>query len=118
MQSVQIQAKDIHDSQLKSVLIAGQGLSQASRTPGFFQPIVDANLAGVARVYTASEGLFGRLQDELRRWSDWTALGGLDLEEFADTNLTELADWEMNFQMLKVVLWWPYSPSHMTPFGF
>jgi hypothetical protein len=36
-----------------------------------------------------------------RRLQDWVVLGGVDLDEFADANLVEVADWELNLRMIK-----------------
>nr|BBC28429.1 cytoplasmic dynein 1b heavy chain [Yamagishiella unicocca] len=78
-----------------------KGVSDLSERPGFFRPIVDANPAGIARVYAAAEALFAQLADELKKYQDWMVLGTLDLDEFADSNLVEVSDWELNFRMLK-----------------
>ncbi|KAG2486208.1 hypothetical protein HYH03_015170 [Edaphochlamys debaryana] len=78
-----------------------KGVSELSERPGFFRPIVDANPAGIARVYAAAEALFAQLADELKKYQDWMVLGAMDLDEFADTNLVEVGDWELNFRMLK-----------------
>ena len=32
---------------------------------------------------------------------DWLVLGGVDLDEYVDANLSEVPDWELNFKMLK-----------------
>nr|ADI46856.1 DHC1bf [Volvox carteri f. nagariensis] len=77
------------------------GVSDLSERPGFFRPIVDANPAGIARVYAAAEALFAQLGEELKKYQDWMVLGTLDLDEFADENLMEVSDWELNFRMLK-----------------
>eukprot|EP00955_Chlamydomonas_euryale_P024627 259694-Chlamydomonas_euryale.AAC.8 len=82
-----------------------KGVSDLSERPGFFQPIMDANTAGIAKVYSAAEGLFAQLSDELKKFSDWMAIGSVaDLEEFVDEHLAEVADWELNF---KVRSWQP-----------
>ncbi|KXZ45909.1 DHC7 protein [Gonium pectorale] len=78
-----------------------KGVSDLSERPGFFRPIVDANPAGIARVYAAAEALFAQLAEELKKYQDWMVLGTLDLDEFTDTNLVEVSDWELNFRMLK-----------------
>nr|ADI46936.1 DHC1bm [Volvox carteri f. nagariensis] len=77
------------------------GVSDLSERPGFFRHIVDANPAGIARVYAAAEALFALLAEELKKYQDWLVLGTLDLDEFADANLVEVSDWELNFRMLK-----------------
>lgn len=52
-------------------------------------------------MYTAAEALFVQLSDELRKFQDWLVLGTVDLEEYVNENLQEVADWELNFKMLK-----------------
>lgn len=81
--------------------LPAQGVSDLSERPGFFRPIVDANPTGIAKVYAAAEALFSQLADELKKYQDWMVLGTLDLDEFADANLVEVSDWELNFRMLK-----------------
>ncbi|GLI62890.1 cytoplasmic dynein 1b heavy chain [Volvox africanus] len=78
-----------------------KAVSDLSERPGFFRPIVDANPVGIARVYAAAEALFAQLAEELKKYQDWMVLGTLDLDEFADANLVEVSDWELNFRMLK-----------------
>ncbi|GFR50179.1 hypothetical protein Agub_g12346, partial [Astrephomene gubernaculifera] len=78
-----------------------KGVSDLSERPGFFRPIVDANPAGIARVYAAAEALFAQLAEELKKYQDWMVLGTVDLDEFVDANLVEVSDWELNFRMLK-----------------
>ncbi|KAG1663699.1 hypothetical protein FOA52_013267 [Chlamydomonas sp. UWO 241] len=79
-----------------------KGVSDLSERPGFFQPIMDSNTAGIAKVYSAAEGLFAQLSDELKKFTDWLVLGSVpDLDEYVDGVLTEVADWELNFKQLK-----------------
>lgn len=39
-----------------------QGVSEASERPGFFKRIMEANSAGIAKAYAATEALFAQLQ--------------------------------------------------------
>lgn len=39
-----------------------QGVSEASERPGFFKRIMEANAAGIAKAYAATEALFAQLQ--------------------------------------------------------
>ena len=55
-----------------------------------------------AQVYTASEILFAKLHEELKKLQDWVALGTVDLDSFVDERLHEVSDWELNFKYLKV----------------
>lgn len=54
------------------------------------------------QVYTASEILFAKLNEELKKLQDWIALGTVDLDSFVDEKLEEVSDWELNFKYLKV----------------
>ena len=54
------------------------------------------------QVYTASEILFAKLHEELKKLQDWVALGTVDLDSFVDERLHEVSDWELNFKYLKV----------------
>lgn len=54
------------------------------------------------QVYTSTEILFAKLQEELKRLQDWVALGTVDLDSFVDERLEEVSDWELNFKYLKV----------------
>lgn len=42
------------------------------------------------------------MQAELSKYTDWVALGSVDMETFVDTQLHDVADWELNLKMLKV----------------
>lgn len=53
------------------------------------------------QVYEHAEVLFARLGEEQKKLSDWVVLGTVDLDEFCDNHLDEVADWENNFRMLK-----------------
>lgn len=45
----------------------------------------------LGQVYGAAEALFAQLAEELKRWADWVVLGTIqDLDEYADSNLTEV----------------------------
>ena len=44
------------------------------------------------------------LQAEPGKWADWVALGTVELADLVDSQLTEIADWELNLKMLKVQL--------------
>ena len=45
-----------------------KGVSNLSERAGFFQPIVDSNTDGIAKVYTAAEALFAQLGDEVKKY--------------------------------------------------
>ncbi|KAJ9505745.1 hypothetical protein QJQ45_029246, partial [Haematococcus lacustris] len=78
-----------------------KGVSDLSERPGFFRPIMDSNPAGIACVYAAAEALFNQLAEELKKYQDWVVLGTAELDEFVDEALSEVADWELNFKVLK-----------------
>jgi hypothetical protein len=53
-------------------------------------------------VYAGAEALFTSLSEELKKYTDWVALGSAgDLDELLDSQLQEVADWEANLKMLK-----------------
>ncbi|GBG64465.1 hypothetical protein CBR_g44350 [Chara braunii] len=83
-----------------SIPVGFPGVSDCS---DIFQHIVDdPSLAPtVAAVFERAEVTFGKLLVEQKRMSEWLALGTVDLEEFLDANLEDVAEWELNFAMLK-----------------
>ncbi|KAK3283536.1 hypothetical protein CYMTET_8768 [Cymbomonas tetramitiformis] len=94
-----------HFKQIKGFLnlpLTHKGVSEQSQAAGFFRHMVDKNGANVAKVYERAEMLFARLAEEQKKLTDWVALGTVDLDEFCDQNLDEVADWENNFRMLKL----------------
>ena len=62
---------------------------------------------------TFSSGVHHMLQAEPGKWADWVALGTVELADLVDSQLTEIADWELNLKMLKVQL--PSLKSNCTP---
>lgn len=53
-------------------------------------------------MYAGAEALFTSLSEELKKYTDWVALGTAgDLDELLDSQLQEVADWEANLKMLK-----------------
>ena len=53
---------------------------------------------------TLRAGVHHVLQAEPCKWADWVALGTVELADLVDSQLTEIADWELNLKMLKVQL--------------
>ena len=49
-------------------------------------------------------GVHHVLQAEPGKWADWLALGTVELADLVDSQLTEMADWELNLKTLKVQL--------------
>ncbi len=43
------------------------------------------------QVYASAEALFSQLSEELKKYQDWLVLGTVDLDEFVDSNLTEVS---------------------------
>lgn len=66
-----------------------------------FKRMTRDNAAGVAIVFKKAEKLFSKLQRAAAPFGDWVALGTVDLEEFLETNLKTVSDWELNFKVLK-----------------
>lgn len=77
------------------------GFSQRSQETGFFANILDGNCASIAAVYERAEQLFGKLQDEVKKYSKWVALGQVELEDLVTENLTRTEDFTENFKMLR-----------------
>jgi len=79
-----------------------KGFSELSTgKPGFFRPMADQQGAAVAKVYEQAEVLLAKLEQEQKKWTDWVALGTVDLDEFCDSNMDEVEDWRVNFDMIK-----------------
>ncbi|KAJ3052006.1 Cytoplasmic dynein 2 heavy chain 1 [Rhizophlyctis rosea] len=68
---------------------------------GLFERIIDANVASLATVYRKAETLFQNLLKVFDLFRDWVVLGTVELDEFTEEALGEVADWEVNFRMLK-----------------
>jgi dynein heavy chain 2 len=62
----------------------------------------DRNAQSLIVVYRKAEELFKRLHEEKEQFSEWVALGSVNLEAYVEENLNEVADWEINFKMLKI----------------
>ena len=61
------------------------------------------NAEAVVNVYTKAEGLFARLTELRDKLSVWTALGKLtasQLDEYVETEVTTLTEWDTNFKMI------------------
>lgn len=48
-----------------------------------------------------AEVLLAKLEQEQKKWTDWVALGTVDLDEFCDSHMDEVEDWKINFDMIK-----------------
>jgi dynein heavy chain 2 len=63
--------------------------------------MADRNVPSLVIVYRKAEDLFRRLLDEKNPFIDWVALGSVNLDQYVEENLHEVADYETNFKMLK-----------------
>jgi dynein heavy chain 2 len=63
--------------------------------------MADRNVPSLVIVYRKAEDLFRRLLEEKDPFLDWVALGSVNLDDYVQENLHEVADYETNFKMLK-----------------
>ncbi|CAH1776602.1 unnamed protein product [Owenia fusiformis] len=66
-----------------------------------FPAIIDRNSAGFITCYKKADFLFSRLSAVQEKFKDWVVLGALDLDEYVESQLHSLQDWERNFKALK-----------------
>ena len=66
-----------------------------------FNAMVDMNAPSLATVYKKSEILFTEVLRVVDQFKEWVILGTIDLEEFVDSALGDVSDWEFNFKMVK-----------------
>eukprot|EP01116_Phalansterium_solitarium_P024802 TRINITY_DN91_c0_g1_i1.p1 TRINITY_DN91_c0_g1~~TRINITY_DN91_c0_g1_i1.p1 ORF type:complete len:4098 (+),score=2051.07 TRINITY_DN91_c0_g1_i1:208-12501(+) len=66
-----------------------------------FRQLGERNAASLTAVYRKAEDLFRRVAEEADTFQDWVALGTVNIEQYCDDNLKEVADWELNFRSLK-----------------
>ncbi len=67
-----------------------------------FAAIVQKNSAAFYDLYLKGEELFERLDAAKSQFTDWVAIGAVDVESLAETHLTNLTEWEKNFKMMKL----------------
>lgn len=68
---------------------------------GIYSSIPERNAEGLRTVYESAELLFNELRQLLSEHEQWVLLGTVDVEEWCDTNLRDVEDWEVNFKALK-----------------
>jgi dynein heavy chain 2 len=80
-----------------------KGVSDASEKPGFFRGMADSPVGaeGCAGVYEKTEALFAKLADEQKKYSEWVALGTVDLDAFVEEHLSESQHFEEGFKLVK-----------------
>lgn len=66
-----------------------------------FLQMVECNEKSLSVVYQKTEVLFTNLAKVTDMFKDWVVLGTVNLEEFVEEALFDVADWELNFRMLK-----------------
>ena len=67
-----------------------------------YAKMADLNSKSLIQVYVKAENLFTRLSALQKSLESWVLLGSVpDIFEYVETNVTEVAQWEVNFKMLK-----------------
>lgn len=66
-----------------------------------FAHMVENNDKSLIVVYRKAEALFQNLAKVLDMFKDWVILGTVNLDEFVEDALYDVADWELNFRILK-----------------
>jgi dynein heavy chain 2 len=66
-----------------------------------FKKMVDLNSDSLRNVYNKAEILFGQITKSQDIFKEWLILGSVDLDAFVDEAISDVADWEMNFRVLK-----------------
>lgn len=67
-----------------------------------FSSMSDHNAKSLVQVYRSAETLFDQLDGLRRSLEPWTVLGkAADIDSFVEEHVTEVAEWEENFKMLK-----------------
>ncbi|PRP81711.1 hypothetical protein PROFUN_10811 [Planoprotostelium fungivorum] len=67
-----------------------------------FKEMADRNPLSLIVVYKKAEELFKRLMEEQEIFREWVALGSVNIDAYVEENLRNVADWELNFKMLKL----------------
>jgi dynein heavy chain 2 len=66
-----------------------------------FKKMVDLNSDSLESVYSKAEILFSQILKTQDIFKEWLILGNVDLDAFVDEAISDVADWEMNFRVLK-----------------
>lgn len=75
-----------------------QGFSQAK---GLYETIPERNAEELKVVFFTAEDLFVQLRRIIDAHQEWVVLGTVDIDEFVQSRLTEVPEWEANFKALK-----------------
>jgi dynein heavy chain 2 len=66
-----------------------------------FSQMIEKNDKSLLVVYRKAEALFQKLGKVLEPFKEWVILGSVDIDEFVQEVLVDVADWELNFKILK-----------------
>lgn len=84
------------------LIFKGCNDSKSSKKKLIFENIMFRHNEDIARCYYSSHELFNRLEQGLKQFNEWAILGEIDIEEFAEQYLVDVADWERNFRILRL----------------
>ncbi|KAJ3416777.1 Cytoplasmic dynein 2 heavy chain 1 [Chytridiales sp. JEL 0842] len=68
---------------------------------GIFTKMVDRNATSLAIVYHKAEILFRNILAVFESFQEWVVLGSVPLEDFVEEAICDVADWELNFRLIK-----------------
>ena len=93
-------------SQLKRFLAIPNNFKGVTETggaeaPSIFPIIVERNSHRFGHLFGKAEELFERLDKVKDRFSDWVALGSVDIEDYISSHFKTADDWEMNLKASK-----------------
>jgi dynein heavy chain 2 len=66
-----------------------------------FSQMIEKNDKSLLVVYRKADALFQKLAKVLEPYKEWVILGSVDIDEFCQEVLVDVADWELNFKILK-----------------
>jgi dynein heavy chain 2, cytosolic len=85
---------------MKKMINLPSGFKSLGDTDIFTQ-LVENNSQSLMNVYFLAENLFVRLSKVQDTFKEWVILGTVDIDEFVEDAVVEIADYEMNFRMIK-----------------
>ncbi|KAH9247140.1 hypothetical protein BASA81_015283 [Batrachochytrium salamandrivorans] len=86
--------------ELKKFINLPSGFKGIGDTRIFLQ-MIDQNASSLSTVYIKAERLFENLLKVYDGFKDWILIGTVDLDDFVQSSLEDVSDWELNFRMLK-----------------